>query len=65
MVLALAEKTGWTERYLIWELPMARALEYYHAALWNVGAWTVRHEKTAQQAVKELLSYVDELQEEE
>ena len=65
MVLALAEKTGWPERYLIWELPMARALEYYHAALWNVGAWTVRHEKTAQEAIADLLGYVDDSEEEE
>jgi len=60
MVLALADKTGWSERFLIWELPLARALEYYHAALWANGAWTVRHERTAAQELARLAAYVDD-----
>jgi hypothetical protein len=46
MVLTLADKTGWPERFIIWELPLARALEYYHAALWAAGVWTVRNERS-------------------
>lgn len=37
----LAEKTGWTEDFLLWELPLSRALQYYHCALRASGAWTV------------------------
>lgn len=37
----LAEKTGWTEHFLLWELPLSRALQYYHCALRASGAWTV------------------------
>lgn len=55
MVLTLADKTGWPERFIIWELPIVRALEYYHAALWANGAWTVRHERTAAEQLAMLL----------
>lgn len=55
MILALADKTGWNERFILWELPLCRALEYYHAVLWSNGAWTVRHEKTAAEQLAMLL----------
>jgi len=60
MVLALADKTGWSERFLIWELPLVRALEYYHAALWANGVWTVRNERTAAEELARLSAYVDD-----
>lgn len=41
LILTLADKTGWTEDAIL-DLPMTRALAYYHAALWAAGAWTVR-----------------------
>lgn len=37
----LARETGWKERFIVWELPLSRALGYYHAALRAEGAWTV------------------------
>jgi len=40
-VFTLAEKTGWSEEFILWELPLWRALAYQHAALWQSGAWTV------------------------
>jgi len=37
----IAEKTGWPEHFILWELPLHRALAYQHCALWSGGAWTV------------------------
>jgi hypothetical protein len=41
-VFTLAEKTGWPEQHILWELPLHRAIAYQHCALWQSGAWTVR-----------------------
>lgn len=41
-MFTLAEKTAWTEHYILWELPLHRAVAYQHCALWQSGAWTVR-----------------------
>jgi hypothetical protein len=38
--LVIARETGWSEADIL-ALPMETALEYYHAALWANGAWTV------------------------
>jgi len=40
-VFLLAKTTGWPERFLLWELPLTRALQYQHAALRSEGVWTV------------------------
>lgn len=40
----LAKETGWPERFILWELPLSRALGYYHASLRAAGAWTVKRE---------------------
>jgi hypothetical protein len=45
MVFSLAKDTGWSESFILWELPLVRALEYQHAILWGNGAWTVRAEE--------------------
>lgn len=37
----LAKTTGWPENFLLWELPLTRALRYQHAALRSEGVWTV------------------------
>lgn len=31
-ILVIASKSGWTERYIEWDLPLARVNAYYHAA---------------------------------
>lgn len=31
-MLVVASKTGWSEDYIRWELPLARGYGYYHAA---------------------------------
>jgi hypothetical protein len=37
----LARETGWSEHYIIWELPLARLLQYQHCALRANDVWTV------------------------
>jgi hypothetical protein len=40
-VFTLAKETGWQESFILWELPLWRALAYQHCALWQSGAWTI------------------------
>jgi hypothetical protein len=37
----LAEKTGWSEHFILWELPLRRLYQYYHVALRSSDLWTV------------------------
>jgi hypothetical protein len=57
----LAKETGWPEHFIVWELPLVRVLEYYHAALWHSGAWTVAPSASVGQQLDELSSLVDNL----
>ncbi len=41
-MFGLAKETGWSEHYILWELPFVRAMQYYHALLWANGQWTVK-----------------------
>jgi len=40
-VFTLARETGWPEAFVVWELPLPRALQYYHCALRSSLAWTI------------------------
>jgi len=59
MVYTLARDTGWPEHFILWKLPMARALQYYHCALQSANLWTL--EPTTEQTLAELIpaSFVD------
>ena len=37
----IAKDTVWSEDFIIWRLPMARALQYYHCALQAANLWTL------------------------
>ena len=37
----LARETGWSEHYIMWELPFTRLLQYRHCALRGNDVWTV------------------------
>lgn len=39
-VIGLANATGWTERFILWDLPLARGLQYQHAAICYNGGKT-------------------------
>ena len=41
MVYAVASNTGWAEDFILWTLPLSRALQYWHAWLYSQGVWTV------------------------
>jgi hypothetical protein len=41
MIFTLAKETGWHEKTLLWEIPLARLLQYYHAAMRSHDLWTV------------------------
>jgi hypothetical protein len=45
-VIGLAMNTGWTEEFVLWELPLSRGLQYQHAILYANGAKTVPSEST-------------------
>ena len=56
----LAKETGWTEDAIL-DLPMVRALAYYHAALWHAGAWTVRPGPPPTEQLSRLFSAIHEI----
>jgi len=41
VVFTIAKDTGWSEDFIIWKLPMARALQYYHCSLQAANLWTL------------------------
>jgi hypothetical protein len=41
MVFAVSSNTGWAESFIMWDLPLSRALQYWHAWLYSQGVWTV------------------------
>jgi hypothetical protein len=53
----LAKETGWSEQFLLWELPMSRALQYYHAALWSNGQWTIEPRESVASELEKLFSF--------
>jgi len=52
LLFTLARETGWSEHFILWELPLPRAMQYYHAALRASLAWTVAPADTAAFAVR-------------
>ena len=53
-MFTLARETGWSEGFLIWELPLPRALQYYHCALRSALAWTVEPGPAATEQLRRL-----------
>ncbi len=64
MVYAIAKDTGWSEEYILWHLPLARALQYYHCALQAADLWTlepITAEKIDAMVPDSLLNYIEGL----
>lgn len=64
MVYTIARDTGWDEDYIIYRLPMARAMQYYHCALQMANLWTLEiptEESIAAVIPADLLAYIDTL----
>lgn len=52
-VWAVASKTGWSEDYIFWHLPLSRGLQYLHCiAAGNPSVWVV--ERTESEKLGEL-----------
>jgi hypothetical protein len=56
MVFTLARETGWPESYILWQLPLHRALAYQHAALRSHGVWTVTPSAPAEHDLAAILT---------
>lgn len=65
MVFALAQTTGWPEDCILWEIPLSRALQYWHAWLYGNGIWTVPKALPVQQTAAKLADFVRQLDAEE
>jgi hypothetical protein len=63
MVFALAQNTGWTEEHILWEVPLSRALQYWHAWLYASGIWTVPKSAPLEQTVEKLTAFAAGLDE--
>lgn len=66
MVFAVASNTGWAEDFILWMLPLSRALQYWHAWLYSEGVWTVPKQPPAQSefdAVAAQLAALDDTEE--
>ena len=53
MVFTIAKDTGWGEDYILYRLPMARAMQYYHCALQGANLWTL--EPATEESIAELI----------
>jgi hypothetical protein len=47
------------------ELPLARGLKYFHCALWENGAWTVKKEAPTEEQHSMISSIIDRFKKEE
>lgn len=61
MIFTLAKETGWPERELLWEIPFARLLQYYHAALRSHDLWTVPPSSRKAPAMLEIREVVGQM----
>ncbi len=67
-VYTIAKDTGWREEFIIWKLPMARALQYYHCSLQSANLWTLEpptEESIQALAPDELIGLIDRMTDED
>ena len=63
-MFTITKDTGWSEEFIIWRLPMARVLQYYHCSLQAANLWTLEPptEETMQAlAPDELIGLIDRM----
>ncbi len=53
-VVGLAMNTGWTEEFILWDLPLSRGLQYQHAILYANGAKTVPSDATVESELEKV-----------
>jgi hypothetical protein len=62
-VIGLANCTGWTEHFILWELPLSRGLQYQHAALALNGVKTVPTEEGLKKELGDIVAQLKKEQE--
>jgi hypothetical protein len=65
MTFALAQNTAWTEAQILWEVPLSRALQYWHAYLYSNGVWTVPKAPPADETILRLSAFIESIDEAE
>lgn len=55
----LAKATGWSESFILWDLPLARLLAYEHANLRANDVWTVKRIHMDASALRPLRAFFD------
>lgn len=55
----LASATGWTEHFILWDLPLERLLAYEHANLRSKDVWTVSRKPVTQTALPSMVGFFD------
>ncbi len=61
MVFAISSNTGWAESFILWKLPLSRALQYWHAWLYANGIWTIPKQPAATTEFDRLMSQLPAL----
>lgn len=47
-MIGIAHHTGWSEHFILWELPLARGMQYQHAIAYANGAKVMQSEEGAE-----------------
>jgi hypothetical protein len=55
----LAKATGWSERFILWELPLVRLVSYEHANLRANDIWTVHNAPITEQSIAPVIGFFD------
>lgn len=58
-VIGLAMNSGWTEQFILEELPLSKGLQYLHAALYANGAKTIPTEAGMERQLDDIRSMLD------
>jgi hypothetical protein len=61
----LAKATGWSESFIIWQLPLVRLLAYEHANLRANDVWTVRRKAVNERSLAPIRQFFDAAAEED
>ena len=61
----LAKATGWSESFIIWQLPLVRLLAYEHANLRANDVWTVRRKAVSERSLAPIRQFFDATPEED
>jgi hydroxymethylpyrimidine pyrophosphatase-like HAD family hydrolase len=61
-VIGLAASTGWTEHFIMWELPLSRGLQYQHATICYNGGKTYPSGESIKEEFIDAMRHIEHLQ---